>query len=77
MKNPLKRIAAIERRLAEIEAATKNAGAERPTLHCAFCVKSQHEVHKLIAGRAAFICNECVAICVEVLAAPAPSRESA
>jgi hypothetical protein len=33
---------------------TKNA------LHCSFCGKSQHELHKLIAGPTVFICNECV-----------------
>jgi ATP-dependent Clp protease ATP-binding subunit ClpX len=34
-----------------------------PTLHCSFCGKSQHDVEKLIAGPAVFICNECVAEC--------------
>jgi hypothetical protein len=34
-----------------------------PTLHCSFCDKSQHEVHKLIVSSPAAtvsICNECV-----------------
>jgi ATP-dependent protease Clp ATPase subunit len=34
------------------------------TLYCSFCGKSQHEVRKLIAGPTAFICDECVALCV-------------
>ena len=34
-----------------------------PTLHCSFCGKTQHDVEKLIAGPAVFICNECVAEC--------------
>jgi transcription termination/antitermination protein NusG len=28
-------------------------------LYCSFCGKSQHEVAELIAGRTAFVCNEC------------------
>jgi len=36
-------------------------------LHCSFCGKSQHEVRKLIAGPAVFICDECVAICNKIL----------
>lgn len=38
--------------------------------YCSFCGKSQHEVKKLIAGPAAFICNECVALCVEIIGEP-------
>jgi len=37
------------------------------TLHCSFCLKSQHEVRALIAGAAGFICDECVNVCVGVL----------
>lgn len=36
-------------------------------MSCSFCGKSQHSVSKLIAGPAVFICNECVALCVEIL----------
>ena len=36
------------------------------TLYCSFCGLSQHEVKKLIAGPAVFICNECVDACVEI-----------
>ena len=33
-------------------------------LHCSFCLKSQHEVAKLIAGPGfIFICDECVGLC--------------
>jgi hypothetical protein len=35
---------------------------------CAFCGKQSHEVARLIAGPTAMICNECVALCQEVLA---------
>jgi ATP-dependent Clp protease ATP-binding subunit ClpX len=38
------------------------------TLHCSFCGKSQHELQKLIAGPYVFICNECVALCDDIIA---------
>jgi class 3 adenylate cyclase len=37
-------------------------------LYCNFCQKSQHEVKKLIAGPSVFICNECVDLCVDIVA---------
>lgn len=39
---------------------------ETSTYYCSFCGKSQHAVWKLIASERAFICNECVDLCVEV-----------
>jgi len=39
-----------------------------PLLRCSFCNKSQAEVKKLIAGPNAYICDECVEICMEILA---------
>ena len=38
------------------------------TLYCSFCGKSQHEVKKLIAGPTVFICNECIALCTDIIA---------
>src|SRR5215471_10484978 len=35
-------------------------------LRCTFCGKSQFDVRKLIAGPTAFICDECVALCVKI-----------
>ena len=35
---------------------------------CSFCSKNQKEVLKLISGPQVFICNECVELCVEILA---------
>jgi hypothetical protein len=62
---------------AKIEATEPRAGNEhtisaetqndRATLYCTFCGKSQHEVRKLIAGPTAFICDECVDICTDVI----------
>src|ERR1043165_3631395 len=62
---------------AKVEAA--RADADKPalagsqdekkdaTLHCSFCGKSQHEVRKLIAGPAVFICDECVGLCTDII----------
>lgn len=38
-----------------------------PVLRCSFCAKPEPIVEKLIAGPAVYICDECVAHCVEVL----------
>ena len=35
---------------------------------CSFCGKEQDETHKLIAGDGAFICEDCVQICSDMLA---------
>jgi len=35
--------------------------------HCSFCGKPQSEVHKLIAGSSASICDECINMCKEAL----------
>ena len=45
---------------------SKNASDD--TLRCSFCNKSQREVKKLIAGPAVFICDECVDICLDIIA---------
>lgn len=34
---------------------------------CSFCGKKQSEVVKLIAGPGAYICNECIDLCMEIL----------
>lgn len=44
--------------------------ALKPILHCSFCGKNQHDVEKLVAGPAVFICNECVAKCNAFMALP-------
>lgn len=35
--------------------------------HCSFCGKTQSEVGKLIAGEDAYICNECVDVCLDLV----------
>jgi ATP-dependent Clp protease ATP-binding subunit ClpX len=44
----------------------KETGDE--VLRCSFCNKSQREVKKLIAGPTVFICDECVDICLDIIA---------
>ncbi|WP_035382820.1 ATP-dependent Clp protease ATP-binding subunit ClpX [Ferriphaselus sp. R-1] len=43
----------------------KNKGEK--LLYCSFCGKSQHEVKKLIAGPSVFVCDECVALCNDII----------
>jgi len=40
----------------------------KDTLYCSFCGKSQREVRKLVAGPTAFICDECVELCRDIIA---------
>ncbi len=45
-------------------------------VRCSFCGKSQRQVHKLIAGPdGAYICDECVDICVEIIAEEAEETD--
>jgi hypothetical protein len=37
-------------------------------LRCSFCNKPQNDVLKLIAGPTVFICDECVSVCVDIIA---------
>jgi ClpX C4-type zinc finger/Glyoxalase superfamily protein len=48
-------------------ASAENEPAPPKKLHCSFCGKSQHEVHKLIAGPSVFICDECVDLCTDIV----------
>ena len=44
---------------------------------CSFCGKTQDDVEQLIAGRNAYICNECVGLCLDILDEDAlPKRHS-
>ena len=53
-------------------------GLERMgTLFCSFCGKSQGEVKKLIAGPAVYICNECVALCNDIISEEVEKEEAA
>lgn len=45
-------------------------------LKCSFCGKSQKQVRKLIASSGAYICNECVELCAEIISAELESEVS-
>lgn len=45
-------------------------------LHCSFCGKQQDDVTKLIAGVSGYICNECVALCHDMLLSESEEEES-
>ena len=42
-------------------------GESSDLLKCSFCGKMQKQVRKLIAGPGVFICDECIALCVEIV----------
>ena len=45
-------------------------------MKCTFCNKPQDEVKKLVIGPAANICNECIALCSDILAEEAQGAEA-
>jgi len=44
-------------------------------LKCSFCNKSQRDVRKLIAGPTVYICDECVDICLDIIAEERETEE--
>ncbi len=44
-------------------------------LKCSFCNKSQRDVRKLIAGPTVYICDECVDICLDIIAEEKETEE--
>ena len=40
---------------------------EYKTVRCSFCGKHQEQVERIIAGPGAYICNECVHLCLSIL----------
>lgn len=43
-------------------------------LRCSFCGKSQRQVKKLIAGPSAYICDECISLCADIVAEESEAR---
>ena len=43
------------------------ASNDKKEVRCSFCGRTQDEVKRLIAGPNAYICNECVAICADLI----------
>ncbi|MGD8377029.1 MAG: ATP-dependent Clp protease ATP-binding subunit ClpX [Acidobacteriota bacterium] len=48
---------------------------ESDVLRCSFCNKNQRDVKKLIAGPTVYICDECVDICLDIIAEERDSQE--
>ncbi len=44
-------------------------------LYCSFCGKNQHEVRKLIAGPSVFVCDECIALCNDIISEESQSND--
>lgn len=44
---------------------------------CSFCLKPSTEVAKLVAGHGVYICDECVALCGEIIQAEAQAQPPA
>ena len=47
---------------------SENTDNNGEMLHCSFCGKSQAEVKKLVAGRGVYICDECIEVCINIVA---------
>ena len=50
--------------------------SDKKDVRCSFCGRTQDEVKRLIAGPNAYICNECVGICAELIEEEQESQES-
>ena len=40
---------------------------DKRSIRCSFCGKTQDQVERIVAGRDAYICNECVQLCMSIL----------
>ena len=47
----------------------KDRDSRQPRVaRCSFCEKTQDQVRRIIAGNGVYICDECVALCQEIIA---------
>ena len=49
---------------------------DRKSIRCSFCGKSQSAVNRLIAGQDAYICDECVRLCMNIMGEMEPIAKS-
>jgi ATP-dependent Clp protease ATP-binding subunit ClpX len=47
--------------------ANNSGKSTKVPYRCSFCGKSQEQVRKLIAGQGVYICDECIALCQEII----------
>jgi ATP-dependent protease Clp ATPase subunit len=67
-------------KVAEADGASSDASVEsKPPkdvqLHCSFCGRRQAEVKQLIAGPTVFICDTCIALCLDIMAEEAAAQK--
>ena len=43
---------------------------------CSFCLKPNTQVKRMVAGPGVYICDECVGLCAQLVAAELPDREA-
>jgi hypothetical protein len=53
---------------AETPAAETTPDQQGASVACSFCLKSAADVGTMVAGPGVFICDECVQVCVEIIA---------
>jgi hypothetical protein len=56
------------------QSSTSTAPDGQSTVVCSFCMKPPAAVQKMIAGAGVYICNECVGLCGDILAASPPGE---
>lgn len=66
---------ALGKRLASGSAASAH-DRDPPVLTCSFCGKAQSEVRKLIAGRSAYICDECAQLAYDIVSGEFTAKET-
>ena len=52
------------------------ANFENEDVKCSFCGKDSSQVERIIAGPDAYICNECVDLCSEIINAEVKFKEN-
>lgn len=57
--------------------STVDRDAPKIIASCSFCKKNNTDVKKLIAGPGVYICDECVALCDQIVAAETTPEEAA
>jgi hypothetical protein len=56
-------------KMLEMGASRPRSQTGTPDLACTWCGKPRSEVKKILSGQSGHICNECVALCSDILAA--------
>ena len=56
--------------------STRPQHDEARPVQCSFCGKPHTKVLKVVAGPGVYICNECIGLCDQILAAELPDRNA-